>query len=185
MNSRALLPATFLIICLMGCSRVRDSQSDPPTVPRPEEQAAPTPQLPRTFPEAKGFVNDFAEVMDIETEQALEARLSKFQEDRKVDIAVATVSSTGPESIDDYSLEMAREWKVGSEKGGLLLLVSIDDRKWRIQTDRKLETLMSDGEVKEIGDLMVPDLKRKDYYVGIKKCVDSLIESLTRKLDAK
>ena len=171
--------STLLTFWLVGCAWVSETR-EYPSVPPPEEQPAPTPEPSRVFPKPAGFVNDFADVLDDNSERELEARLSKFQQDRRVDFAIATVLSTGPESIDEYSLEMTREWKVGSENGGLLLLVSVDDRKWRIQIDRKLETSLTNEEVREIGELMVPDFKRRNYSAGLKKCVDSMITRLTK-----
>jgi uncharacterized protein len=186
-NKKKLRLATFLLstlftFCLVGCAWVTETREYPP-VPPPEEQPAPTPEPPRAFPTPAGFVNDFANVLDDRSERELETRLSKFQQDQRVDFAIATVLSTGPELIDDYSLEMTREWKVGSENGGLLLLVSIDNRKWRIQIDRKLEALISNEDVGKIGELMVTDFKRKNYSAGIKKCVYAMISSLIKKLD--
>ena len=172
------------LLWLIGCAPA-ETQDDLPSLPPPKEQAAPTPEPPRVFRAPLGFVNDFGDILDTASEHELETRLSRFRDDRKVDFKIVTVLSTGPESIDDYSLEMAKEWKVGSENGGLLLLVSIDYREWRIQIDRKLEEVMTNEEVRQIGELMVPEFKRKQYTAGIRKCVDTMIGSLTKKLDGK
>ena len=172
--------ASIWAIGLIGCAPAPETPKYP-ELPLPEEQPAPTPEPPRVFPAPSGFVNDFAEVIDDATERDLETKLSTFQQENNVDFAVVTVLSTGPESVDDYSLEMAREWKIGSEKGGLLLLVSIDDRKWRIQIDRKLEALMTNAEVRAIGEVMVPAFKRKNYSAGIVRCTDSMLAALKKK----
>jgi len=181
----AFVLSTVLTLCMIGCARVADQPGDMPVVSPPEEQPAMTPEPLRVYPAPKGFINDFADVLDATWERDVGARLLKLQQDRKVDFAIVTVSSTGPESIGDYSLKMTREWKVGSENGGLLLLVSIDDRKWRIQIDRKLEKVLTNDEVQALGDLMVPDFKRKAYADGIRKCVDAMIAALAKKLDSR
>ncbi|HUR97461.1 MAG TPA: TPM domain-containing protein [Pyrinomonadaceae bacterium] len=179
------LALSFLLsFCLIGCARVAETRSDLPNVPAPEDQPAPTPETPRKFPSASGFVNDFAEVLDPAAERDIENKLAKFQKKQKVDFAVVTILSTGPESIDDYSLQMAKEWKIGSENGGLLLVISREDRKWRIQIDRELEKLITNEETYKIGELMVPAFRKNDYKTGLQQAVDAAIATLTAKLNA-
>ena len=171
----------LILISVIGCNGVADLS----TVPPPEAQTAPTPQPPKVFFAPTGFVNDAAKVLDPAVAKQLERELRKFRDEQKVDFAIVTVSTTGPESIDDYSLAMSREWKLGSDNGGLLLMVAIDDRKWRIQMDRKLERILSKDEVLEIGELMISDLNSKRYSAGITKSVDAMIVTLAKKFDQR
>ena len=75
-----------------------------------------------------------------------------MQERAKIDFAIAVVDTTGERSIFDYSLAMAKEWKIGSENGGILLVVAVKDRKWHIQVTKGLENDLPDAEVKKIGE---------------------------------
>jgi uncharacterized protein len=177
-----------LLFALSGCTQSKPvslaSSSTPPpgnaaTAGEGSEVRDPPPLL--EFPKAGGFVNDFAGVLAEKDEQDLEAALRKLQERAKIDFAIALVETTGEKNIFDYSLAMAKEWKVGSENGGILLVVAVTDRKWHIQVTRGLENGLSDAEVKKIGDLVVPDFKNKKYGAGIKKCVNKMIAELARK----
>lgn len=173
----------FLVLLGVGCTQVTKTRevehiSSPPQAVIP---ADPTPSP--AFRARSGFVNDFASVLDENTKRELEDKLARFQSERRVDFAIVTVDSTGEKPIDDYSLEMAKEWKVGAENGGLLLVVSIVDRHWRIQIDRKLEHVMSNDEVRQIGELMIPEFKEKQYSAGIRKCVDAMITTITKKVN--
>lgn len=133
------------------------------------------------FPQPTGFVNDFAGVLSEKDKQDLESALKKLEERAKIDLAIAVVETTGEKSIFDYSLAMAKEWKIGSENGGILFVVAVADRKWHIQIDKKLERHLTNEEVKKIGDVVVPDFKNKKYGAGIKKVVNKLIAELAKK----
>ncbi|HDQ14098.1 MAG TPA: TPM domain-containing protein, partial [Sediminispirochaeta sp.] len=56
------------------------------------------------LPEARGFVNDFAEVIDGETEAKIQAIAERVREKTGAEIAVITVQSLEPYgSIEEYS----------------------------------------------------------------------------------
>jgi len=141
-----------------------------------------TRELP-LLPAPTGFVNDFANVLDAKTKEKLEQNLTDLKNQLGIEFAIATVKTTGDRSAFDYSLVVAREWGVGSKPDGAggLLLVAVEDRKWRIQITRRLEKVLTNEEVKEIGDLMVPFFKEKKYGEGVTKCITKLIEVLKEK----
>lgn len=126
-------------------------------------------------------MNDYAEILDDDSENQFESVLGELRTKAKIDFALAIVRSTNGKNIFDFSLEVAKDWKIGSENGGLLLVVAIDDRTWFIQIDKRLEQNLSNAEVKQIGDTMIPFFKDKKYADGLRKCVETMIESLAEK----
>lgn len=182
-----LFVALLLIFSSSGCTNNSSvslaSNPTPPPGNRSTNESSevhdPPPLL--GFPKADGFVNDFAGILDAKDKAEIESTLRSLQTGSKIDFAIAIVKTTGERSTFDYSLAMAKEWKIGSENGGILLLVAVNDRKWWIQIDKKLQQHLPDAEVKKIGDVMVPDFKAKKYGAGIKKCVEKMIEELERK----
>ena len=137
------------------------------------------------LPAPAGFVNDFAGVIDGETEARLESRLSELEDSSGVEFAVATVETTAGRDIFDYSLDVACGWGVGppagGRGGGLLLLAAVKDRKWRVQVGRSLEAELPDEVVKGFGDRMAESFKRGEYGPGIEGCVEDHIERLAGK----
>jgi uncharacterized protein len=133
------------------------------------------------FPKAIGFVNDFAGTLKAEEVEKLESGLRELQRRGKIDFAIAVVKSTGERDIFDYSLGMAREWKIGSEGGGILLVVAIEDRKWWIQTDKQIEKEFSNFEIKVIGDTIAPHFHEQRYNDGLRACVKAFADELARK----
>lgn len=140
-----------------------------------------------TLPAPTGQVNDFAGVMDAATKQQLETRLRDFKQKThpSVDIAVAIVNTTGDRPIFDYSLAMARQWKIGSKEDdnpGALLLVAIADRKYYTQVSKDLEDELPDGLVGQIQrQYLVPEFKQGNYSKGIADTIDIYIRTIEAK----
>ena len=136
------------------------------------------------LPAPQGFVSDFANVLDEETEDRLERTLAEFKHRAKIDFAVVTVKTTSGTSIFDYSLAVARGWGVGAknpDQAGLLMLIAIDDRKWHIQISRALEKTLSNEEVAQLGGIMNAPFRERKYGEGIIRCVDAFIKTLSEK----
>ncbi len=136
------------------------------------------------LPAPKGYVNDFADILDTKTKEELEQTLINFKQQAEIDFVIATVKTTGDKTAFDYSLELAKQWAIGAknpDKAGILLLISVEDRKWHIQITHVLEKILSDNEVEELGSLMNSPFKENKYGDGVKKCVEEFIEVLTKR----
>jgi uncharacterized protein len=132
-----------------------------------------------TLPKPYGFVNDFAGLLDKAAHDELEKTLTKFKNSTGIEFAVVTVKSTGNQSAFDYSLALMREWGVGSPAhGGLLLLIVTDDKRWHMQISRRIEKVLSNEEVYQMGSVMIPSFRERKYAEGVKKCVDLFIKEL-------
>ena len=74
-----------------------------------------------------------------------------------MEFVVATVDTINGQSIEDYSIALARQWRPGGQSGrGVVLVLAIKDRLWRIQVSEALRPELSDEVCKEIGDRAVP-----------------------------
>lgn len=139
------------------------------------------------LPPATGFVNDYAGVIDAATKQQLETKLQNLKEttNPQVEIAVAVVKTTGERDIFDYSLAVARGWKIGSkddDNPGALLLVAIDDRKYVTQVSRNLEDELPDGLAGSLQrQHLVPEFRKGNYGKGISDTIDAYISTIRNK----
>jgi uncharacterized membrane protein YgcG len=135
------------------------------------------------LPQPKGFVNDYARVLDDATRTRLEELLNRLKQRAQIEFAVVTVETTGKETIDDYSLALARSWGVGSKPrhDGLLLLLAVRDRRWRIQVSRSLEADLPNDAVGEFGRLMNEPFRAGRYGEGLTRCVEALIARLSKR----
>lgn len=169
---RFICLAVFVFACLPACGvAVRREQANTVSpVPQPNP---PTP------------VVDYANVIDTATEQRLNNILMNLSENKQanVEMGVVTVRTTGGQDIFDYSLAIMRGWGIGSsEKGGLLLVVAVDDRKYFTQVSRHLEGDITDGMVGQIQrERLVPRFKQQQYSEGIAGTVEAYIATLAEK----
>jgi len=139
------------------------------------------------LPAPTGFVNDFAGVIDPATKQQIEQKILAFRErtNPPVELAVAVVRTTGDRDIFDYSLAVARGWKIGSKEDdnpSALLFVAIDDRKYFTQVSKDLEDELPDGVVGSLQrQYLVPEFKKGNYGKGI----SDTIAAYTATIEAK
>jgi uncharacterized protein len=101
-------------------------------------------------------------------------------------IAVVTVKSLDADasgavpSIEEFATALEDKWKVGA-KGtdrGVLLIVSLNPRKYRIEVGYGLEGLLNDAKVGDIGREMVPSLRTGDYSQGVSVGVQALAQDI-------
>jgi len=126
-----------------------------------------TPAFAYTSPGAPtGYVNDFAHVLSANTKQSLEQELSTFDATTSNEIAVAIVPNMGGDYIENYAVKLFEDWKIGKAKqdNGVLLLLSIEERKMRIEVGYGLEGALPDSLAQSILDNeMTPLLKAGNY----------------------
>jgi uncharacterized protein len=169
----------IVLLCVLGALVYGSSSCGARSITSLQSQ---NPQTKAEFPRPTGFVNDYANVFDSNSKQRLESLLVKLREKANIEFAVVTVDTTNGQPIFDYSLALAREWGVGpkdsSKGGGLLLLLAIKDRQWRLQVSRSLEKDLPDDVCKELGDKSVEMYQQGRYVEGIEKYVNALINRL-------
>ena len=116
-------------------------------------------------------VVDQAGIIDANMEAGLNRYLLELEQKTTAQMVVLTINSLEGESIEDLSLRIAHDtWKLG-QKGrdnGALLLVSLQDRKYRFEIGYGLEGILPDSLVGSIGrQYLVPYFKKGDYSKGI------------------
>lgn len=152
--------------------------------------SAPWSQNTSPLPPPTGYVNDYAGVIDPATKQRLETRLKDFKEktNPSVEIAIAVVRTTGERQLFDYSLAVARGWKIGSKEDdnpSALLFVAIDDRKYFTQVSKDLEDELPDGAVGALQrQYLVPEFKKGNYAKGIEDTISAYISTIENKGNA-
>lgn len=133
------------------------------------------------FPAPRGFVNDTAGVMKADARSQLEALLTRVQEKTGAEVAVLTVQTTQPLTIEQYAVEIFQKWGIG-QKGvdnGILLLVAVSDRKVRIEVGYGLEGAVTDLQSKVIiEELILPAFRKGNYSLGITSGTVMLVQIL-------
>jgi len=97
--------------------------------------------------------------------------MSKEHEARTTNqVVVVTLPSLGGESIEDFATRAFETWKLGQagKDNGVLVALSIEDRRYRIEVGYGLEAVLPDSLVGSLGrELLVPAFRAGDYGGGI------------------
>jgi uncharacterized protein len=117
------------------------------------------------------YVVDLAGIVDDTTEMRLNGYLQELEQKTTAQLVVLTIESLEGESIEDFSIHVAHDrWKLG-QKGkdnGVLLVVSVKDRKYRIETGYGLEGVLPDSFVGSIGrNYLVPFFRKDNFSKGV------------------
>src|SRR5215471_8593754 len=119
-----------------------------------------------SLPAPTGYVSDFAGVLGPSTKLRLENLCTQVDRQAHAQIAVVTIKTLDDDqSIEEFATALEDKWKVGA-KGtdrGVLLLVVMNPRKYRIEVGYGLEGILNDAKVGDIGRTMVPSLRTARY----------------------
>ena len=113
----------------------------------------------------QGYVSDFANALDAPSKVALENYAAEVEQSTGAQLAFVTVTSLENEAIEDVSYTLFRAWGIGKKKddNGILFLLSINDRKSRLEVGKGLEAILPDGLDGLLLTQMRPALRQGEY----------------------
>ncbi len=133
------------------------------------------------IPKPVDYINDFAGVLSEDGKKELKNISKKLKNEGLAEYAILIVKNIDNADIKGYSQAVFDKWKIGEsgKDNGLLLVLSIDDKKIFIQTGYGLEGILTDGEIGHIIDsTMLQDLKLKNYENAVIKGSYTLYKKL-------
>ena len=126
-----------------------------------------------SLPQLTQPVNDFANVIDADSEREMTRRILALKAASGDVVVVATVRTYQPfADIDEYAVKLFENGGRGiGEKGkdnGLLIVVAVDDRRVRIEVGYDIEQFVTDGFAGEtIRNVMTPQFRSGNYGAGL------------------
>ena len=133
----------------------------------------------QTFPaKPNRLVNDYTQTLSPEQVNQLEQKLVAFNDSTSTQIAVVIIKSLEGYDVADYTVRLAESWGVGGAQNnnGVVLLVSLGDRKVTIQTGYGVEGALPDAISRRIiENEITPNFKSGDYFAGINQGTDAII----------
>jgi len=140
-----------------------------------------------SLPQLTAPVNDFATVIDAESEREMTRRILALKAASGDVVVVATVRSFKPYAdIDQYAVKLFENGGRGiGDKGkdnGLLIVVAVDDRRVRIEVGYDLEQFITDGFAGEtIRNVMTPQFRAGNYGAGLLGGATSIINRIAER----
>jgi uncharacterized protein len=116
-------------------------------------------------------VVDLAGIIDGSITTKLNGYLRELEHKTTAQVAILTIKSLEGQSLEDLSISVAHDkWKLGQrgKDNGVLMLVALAEKKYRIEVGYGLEGILPDSLVGSIGrQYLVPYFKKGDYSSGI------------------
>jgi uncharacterized protein len=123
-------------------------------------------------------VTDLTGTLTREQQAGLERMLQEFEARKGSQLAVLMVPTTAPETVEQYALRVAEQWKLGRKKvdDGAILVVAKNDRALRIEVGYGLEGVLNDATASRIiREIIVPRFRDGDFYGGINAGLDRMM----------
>jgi uncharacterized protein len=117
----------------------------------------------------QGYVNDFAGALTAQTKDQLTALCTAVDQKAGAQIAVVIIHTLNGVPIEDFSIDLATRWGIGPKQKdrGVLVLLAVDDRQYRVEVGYGLEPILPDGKVGGFGREMVPLLRQGDTSAAV------------------
>jgi len=137
-------------------------------------------------PSLTGPVVDKAGLLGPVEKQKLAKAIVAIKEKWGPQIQILIMESLEGASIEEYSIKVTEEWKLGDAKreDGLLILVALQERSMRIEVGRGLEGLITDVESSRIIRQMGPYFKAGQYFDGFALSLSTIVSLFGGELDA-
>jgi uncharacterized protein len=112
-----------------------------------------------------GYVNDFAHVLNQATASQIEDLCHQVDEKAHAQIALVTIDSLDGSDIESYSVDLFKQWGIGSKASdhGVLILYAIGDHRARIEVGYGLEPILPDGKTGSFQREAIPLMRGGDY----------------------
>jgi uncharacterized protein len=127
------------------------------------------------------WVHDEANVLSRGTVAQLEQILKAERDSTSNQMAILIVPSLEGEDIDGFSIRVAEAWKAGDVKkdNGVIFIVSIQDRKMRIEVGQGLEGVLTDALSSRINrNEVAPQFRQGNYDAGVLAGTIAIIQAI-------
>lgn len=136
-------------------------------------------------PELTAPVNDFAGVIDPDSERAIESLIRQLQAASGDVMVVATVKTFQPwADLSSYAVKMFENGGKGlgakGQDNGALIVLALDDRQVWIETGYGLEGFITDGFAGETSRAMTPFFRAGDYGRGLLSGATSVAQRIAQ-----
>lgn len=127
-------------------------------------------------------VQDMAALLNGSEEAALNEQLDEISLRQNMDIIVATTEDLEGYSVREYADMLYEQclFGYGSDKDGLILLISMEDHDWCISTCGYGITAFTDAGIEYIGEQITPDLSEGNYVAAFSSYAELCDDLITQ-----
>jgi uncharacterized protein len=122
------------------------------------------------FPESRGYVSDYANILGEHDREEIYKICEDLEKITGAEMAVVIMPSTTPLDVKTYAVKLFEKWGIGKKRqdNGILILLSLTDRRVEVEVGYGLEGVLPDAKVGEIIDReMIPLFAKGDFSSGL------------------
>lgn len=127
---------------------------------------------------------DYAKVLNNEEKFFLKKKLKKYKNITSIKIIIIILKKLHEEDINFIAAKWGEKWGIGKKKedNGIIILISVDDKKISIQNGYGIEPYLTDAlSNRIIKKNFIPFLKKKKYFESINYGIDSIFDIFKNK----
>ena len=135
------------------------------------------------FPKPQGFVTDLAGLLTPQSIDHLNGLIRYIHQQTTAEIAVVTIDSIDPYTIEDFAVRLFETWGIGTKAkdNGVLLIVALRERKIRIEVGYGLEGAITDGTGgRIIREIITPSFKNGQFDQGIVAGTEAILRLVAK-----
>ncbi|CAM1351743.1 TPM domain-containing protein [Tenacibaculum ascidiaceicola] len=171
-----IIMLSFLTIS--SCKLQQNEKSEPNPNP-PKAQFTKFDLGESDLPTLKNVVNDYEFLFTIEQLEKLTLLIREYEKKTSNQIAIVSIKSIGKyTNFSQFAIDLSNHNGVGQKEknNGLTIVFSKTLRKIRISTGIGTEQILTDEICEEVIEkIIIPEFKKGEYYLGIKKGINELI----------
>ena len=126
------------------------------------------------LPSLTGPVVDDANFLSSQEKLQLAEQIKSIKSQGGPQIQILTVNSLQGLTIEDFSIRVAEQWKIGDQKlgNGVIITPAKNERETRIEVGEGIEGELTDNTTfKIINNFMLPEFKNGRFYAGLKNSI--------------
>ena len=162
-NKRFLLKTFIIIIIILGIFNIKS--------------------LAIVKPTSQFYVNDYANLLSEETKNYIINTNVSLNNQTGAQIVVVTVPNLEGRALEEYATALFREFGIGdkNKNNGVLLLLALEERQFRVEVGYGLEGTLTDGKTGRIQDeYIIPYLKQNNWNEGIKNGFSAILKEIEK-----
>ena len=135
------------------------------------------------LPLPSGYVSDYAGVISAQDQASINALATELESKTTVQVAVVTVKSIAPQTIENYAVALFKKWGIGQrvKDNGVLFLIVPQDHALRIEVGYGLEGFLTDAMTSNIiHQIVVPQFKQGNSSEGILQGAKAIVSLIAK-----
>ena len=129
------------------------------------------------------YINDYTSTIDSSTKEYIVSVGKELEDKTGAQEVVVVIDSLNGSDITTYANQLFRTWGIGQKdkNNGLLVLVSVKDKKWRVEVGTSLEGAIPDIYSARVMDsVATPKFKQGNYSGGIKEAYSAFADAIAK-----